>query len=182
MSEPPPDRVLVERTRRGETQAYGELVRRYQRSVFNVCYRMMGERRDAEDMAQEAFVRAYQRLDTFDLGRPFGPWIRRVTANLCLNRLQRGSLPRVPLDDEMDMPETSSIGLELRQVRRESAARVRAAVLALPPHYRVVVEMRHFQELSYAEMAAALDLPLNTVRSHLFRARKLLAERLTDDG
>ena len=83
----PSDRDLILRARRGETEAFGELVRRTQTAVFNVCYRLTGERREAEDMAQETFIRAYERLGTFDLERPFLPWVRRVAANLCLNHL-----------------------------------------------------------------------------------------------
>ena len=84
----PSDGSLVSETQRGETEAFGELVRRYQNSVFNVCFRMLTERRDAEDLTQETFMRAYQRLGSFDKERAFGPWIRRVAANLCLNHIK----------------------------------------------------------------------------------------------
>lgn len=80
-----PDRDLILRARRGETEAFGELVRLTQAAVFNVCYRLLGERREAEDLTQETFLRAWERLHTFDVERPFLPWIRRVAANLCLN-------------------------------------------------------------------------------------------------
>ena len=79
------DRSLVSMALQAEQQAFGELVRRYQTSVFNVCYRIMGERQEAEDMTQETFLRAHDRLNTYDPERPFGPWIRRVGANFCLN-------------------------------------------------------------------------------------------------
>jgi len=154
-------------------------VRSYQVSVFNVCYRLLGERREAEDMAQEAFIRAYERLNTFDVERPFGPWIRRVAANLCLNRLEARPPVHVELDEERDETGRWEQGDPARaRERAESAEAVRAALLSLPPHYRAVVELRHFQDLSYAEIAEALNLPLSDVKSHLFRARKLLAEKL----
>ena len=172
----PTDRDLAIRARRGEAEAFGELVRRYQTSVFNVCYRLLGERREAEDLAQEAFVRAYQRLDSFDAERPFGPWMRRVAANLCLNRLQLDAPPAAPLDEERD--EDTATTPEAAQEQSERAELVRAALLSLPGHYRAVIELRHFQELSYDEIAAALRLPLSDVKSHLFRARKMLAEKL----
>ena len=95
----PDDADLARRARRGEAAAYGELVRRHQQAVFNVCYRLLGHRQEAEDAAQEAFLRAYARLETFDLSRPFGPWMRRVAANLCLNHLAGSwttSAPRRP--------------------------------------------------------------------------------------
>ena len=87
------DSSLVIRTLQGDPNAFGTLVCRYQRPVFNVCYRLLGERRLAEDLAQEAFIRAYQRLGSFAPQRPFGPWMRQVTANLCCNHLSSRRQP-----------------------------------------------------------------------------------------
>lgn len=178
----PSDKQLVERTRRGETKAYGELVRRYQTSVFNVCLRMFGERRESEDLTQEAFLRAYKRLDTFDENLPFGPWIRRVAANLCLNRLQRYQPSPFQFDEERDRSSGEvGNGPEQRLIRKESIHRVREAILALPPHQRTVIELRHYQDLSYKEISEAMNLSLSKVRSDLFRARRALARRLSND-
>jgi RNA polymerase sigma-70 factor (ECF subfamily) len=179
----PTDRELAERAQHGEAEAYGELVRRTQTSVFNVCYRLMGERRAAEDMAQEAFIRAHMRLHTFDVSRPFGPWMRRVAANMCLNRLAVHAPPAVPLDDERDTPDSAeSARPETVLEQTERAEAVRAALLALPAHYRAVIELRHFHELSYDDIAAQLHLPVSDVKSHLFRARQRLAKILEPDG
>lgn len=173
------DRDLVIRTRGGKTEAYGELVRRYQGSVFNVCLRMLGERFEAEDQAQECFLRAYQRLGSYDLERPFGPWIRTVAANLCLNYLQRRRPIQVALQEGRDRPIGGDRpGPEAQLERRQAAEEVRRAIAQLPPHYRAVIELRHYQELSYAEISAALELPLSDVKSHLYRARRSLAELL----
>ncbi len=171
----PADRDLILRARRGETEAYGELVARHQTNVFNVCYRMLRNRHDAEDLAQEAFIRALDRLHTFDPEREFGPWIRRVATNLCLNHLE-AQKPTAPLDEERDEDKTQSPG-EQAEVK-ERSEQIRAALASLPPRYRVVVELRHYQDLSYDEIAKELSLPLSDVKSHLFRARKLLAEKL----
>lgn len=168
-------RELVERAQRGETAAFGELVRVHQASVFNVCLRLMSERAEAEDAAQEAFIRAYGRLKTFLPERPFGPWMRRVAANVCLNRLEARQ-ETLPLDEERD--EAAELTPEASRVQTEQSQAVRAALASLPTHYRAVVELRHFQELSYDEIAAELNLPLSDVKSHLFRARKILAEKL----
>jgi RNA polymerase sigma-70 factor (ECF subfamily) len=173
------DRDLVLRTRNGEVNAFGELVRRYQVSVFNVCYRFLGERREAEDLAQESFIRAYKRLETFDVGRPFGPWIRRVAANLCINHLRRDELFSFHLEEERDIPmQTQEMDLEARHMQVERSEVVRAAIFGLPSQYRIVIELRHFHGLSYTEISTALEIPLSDVKSHLFRARKLLAKRL----
>ena len=178
MSEPS-DRQLVVDTRRGDDAAYGELVRRYQNSVFNVCYRLLGERRDAEDLMQEAFLRAYQRLSSFDEQRPFGPWIRRVATNLCYNHFNKKRPVSFELEDEFDIAENKpSKNPEKAQQSAETAEEVRAAILELPVNYRAVIELRHFQELSYKEIATTLEIPISDVKSHLFRGRKLLAERL----
>lgn len=177
----PTDRELLIRARGGEAEAYGEIVRRYQRSVFNVCYRMLGERHGAEDQAQECFIRAYLRLDSYDLDRPFGPWIHTVAANLCLNHLQRRRPVQVPLLEEHDRPaEGGRPGPEQQLERREQAERVRRAIAGLPAHYRAVIELRHYQEMSYAEISEALDLPLSDVRSHLYRARRSLEQALAE--
>jgi len=169
------DRELIVRARRGDRNAFGELVTCYQTGVFNVCYRLLHERSEAEDLAQETFMRAYDRLHIFDLDREFGPWIRRIAANLCLNYLESRKVT-AQLDEERDADDGQR---PERQVEvRERSAQIRDALLSLPPHYRVVIELRHYQELSYDEIASELKIPLSDVKSHLFRARKLLAEKL----
>ncbi|MBN2547603.1 MAG: sigma-70 family RNA polymerase sigma factor [Anaerolineales bacterium] len=177
------DHELALRARNGDTEAFGELVRRYQTSVFNVCYRLLGERREAEDLAQEAFIRAYQRFALYDPNRPFGPWMRRVAANLCLNHMQINSIAHMSIDDERDEPAIPGhASPEKLQEQAESLAALRMALLSLPAHYRAVVELRHFQEMSYAEIAHWLKIPLSDVKSHLFRARQLLAKKLKAYG
>jgi len=171
------ERDLAQRAARGDPEAFGELVRCHQASVYNVAYRMLGERRDAEDAAQEAFMRAYRAIRALDPERPPGPWLRKIAANVCLNRLERRE--PVPLENEAELPAPDA-GPESRVVERERSRRVRAALSSLPPRYRAAIELRHFQGLSYAEMAEALDRPMSDVKSDLFRARKMLAARLRD--
>ena len=174
------DRDLALLAQTGHASAFGVLVERHQVAVFQVCYRLMGERQAAEDMTQEAFIRAYQRLHTFDAALPFGPWVRRVAANVCLNALERKQPIIFSFDEDRDTVEQTTQVADPAQVhdQTEMVDAVRQAVLSLPPHYRVVVELCHMQELSYAEAADTLNLPLSDVKSHLFRARKLLAKRL----
>ncbi len=176
---PDSDRQLVQRSLHGEMEAYGMLVQQHQDSVFNVCYRMLGERGLAEDLAQDTFIRAHQHLDTFDIERPFGPWIRRIATNLCLNDLKRQRPIIQPLDDELtvSVPTRSSIP-EKAYDQLEQKQTIRQVLSELPPHYRAVIELRHYQDLDYQEIADTLQLPLNTAKSHLFRARKLLAKKL----
>ena len=188
------EQQLLHQARQGDetsAAAYGELVRRYQTAVFNTAYRLLGRRVEAEDATQEAFLRAYRALDRFDLERPFAPWIKRITTNLCLNWLESDRVKPQLLATEMgraDRPVSmddwaqTAPSPEQTLVRAEQATRLHEAIWALPPQYRAVIELRHFQELSYEEMAEALKRPLSSVKSDLFRARKLLAEKMKESG
>jgi RNA polymerase sigma-70 factor (ECF subfamily) len=171
------ERSLAQRAARGDREAFGELVRGHQAGVYNVAYRMLGERRDAEDAAQEAFIRAFRAIRTLDPDRPPGPWFRKIVLNVCLNRLER----REPddLEDESRLPAPDP-GPESRIAERERSRRIRAALVSLPPRYRAAIELRHYQELSYAEMAETLGRPMSDVKSDLFRARRMLAARLQE--
>jgi RNA polymerase sigma-70 factor (ECF subfamily) len=162
---------------RGDQEAFGELVRRHQSGVFNVAYRLLGERREAEDAAQEAFLRAFRSIRSLDPSRSAGPWLKKITVNVCLNRLERRE--PLPLEEEDDLPEPEP-GPEPRALERERGRDIRRAILGLPPRYRAAIELRHFQELSYAEMAEALGCRLSDIKSDLFRARKLLAKYLLE--
>lgn len=181
------DGRLVALARGGRLEAYGELVRRHQAGVFSVAHRLAGEQQEALDLAQEAFVRAYQAIETFDVSRPFGPWVRRIAANLALNWLQRRRVLTLPLEPEEDSdthaaatPADLSFEPERVYLADERQTLLREAILALPPHYRAVIELRHFQELSYDAIAASLGIPLSSVKSHLFRARQLLRKQLEE--
>ncbi|HJS19291.1 MAG TPA: sigma-70 family RNA polymerase sigma factor [Anaerolineales bacterium] len=171
----PTDCELIQRAMRGDNDAFGGLITRYQTNVFNVCYRILHERGEAEDLAQETFMRVYSRLHTFDLEREFGPWIRRIAANLCFNFIESRKAA-APLDLERDA-DSAQRPEALAEVQ-ERSEQIRTAIASLPSHYRLVIELRHFQELSYDEIARELNIPVSDVKSHLFRARKLLAEKL----
>lgn len=169
------ERSILLRARRGDVSAFSELVGCHQAAVFNVCLRLLGDRVEAEDAAQESFLRAYQRLHTFDPNRPFGPWMRTVAANHCYNRLEARKPTPEDIDELAERVVASAVTPEQAALRAETEADVRQAVLQLPPQFRLVIELRHFQELSYEEIAEVTGLSLSTVKTHLFRARKLLA-------
>jgi len=175
------EKDLVSKILNGDQDAYGVLIKDYQNSVFNVCYRILGNRQEAEDLVQEAFLRAFQQLRKFDPDRPFGPWMRTLAANQCYNHLKKKKLQRVPLEDEKyrlkDDPSREPENLlEISQENRE----LYKALWKLPDSQRIALELRHFQGLSYQEMAQLLRLPLNTVRSHLYRGRQKLAGLLEE--
>lgn len=185
------DRDLIVRTQRGDVEAFGELVGRYQSAVFNVAYRMVGNRADAEDAAQETFLKAFRAIGRFDVERPLGPWLKRIATNHCLNWLQLSQIKTTSVVTDMHYPgeeaetmDRFAQGRPLPEqliIRRETAEQIRSAILKLPPHYRAVIELRHFQNLSYDEIAETLERSLSNVKSDLYRARKTLAELLVDN-
>jgi RNA polymerase sigma-70 factor (ECF subfamily) len=175
----PPERELIERTLAGDDAAFGDLVGRHQRSVFNIAYRMLGNREEANDAAQEAFWRAYRNLGGFDLDRPLGPWLYRIVTNLSLNRLRRNPPPTIGIDAPPAVPDASP-GPPERLLQAETQNRIRRAILALPPPDRMVIELRHFQALSYEEIASVTGATVSSVKSRLFRARRRLQAQLAD--
>jgi RNA polymerase sigma-70 factor (ECF subfamily) len=168
------DAQLVTLTLKGNRDAYGELVRRYQTAAYNVARRIVGDSQDALDVTQDAFVRAYDALASFDRARPFAPWLNTIVANLALNFAQRRR-PADRLEAETDAHDASE-NPEQRALVAERQEQVRAALLRLPPMWRAAVELRHFQGLSYEEIATALNVPVSDVKSYLYRARQKLKE------
>jgi len=157
-------------------------VERYKQKAYRIAFDFTRDREEAKDLSQEAFLRAFRRLGSFDVERPFGPWMRRVAANLCLNTLQQRRPAPAELDDELDeIPGDPREMPELAGDRDELAQRVRSGLLRLPDSYRAVIELRHYQDMSYDEMAAALGIGVGEVRTRLFRARRMMARWLTDD-
>ncbi len=178
------DAELVRQTLCGNTSAYNGLVVKYQRQVYNLAYRMLGNAEDAGDLVQDTFLRAYSALASFRQDASFLTWLYKITSNLCIDNLRsRKSRSALSLDAEMEegrepaashrqaSPEDTVIRDAVKDV-------VHHAILNLPEKYRAVVVMRHLQEMSVEDIAVTLDLPTGTVKTHLFRAREMLRERL----
>lgn len=179
----PTDAELVRCTLRGETAAYNELVRRYQRPVYSLAYRMIGSVEDASDLVQETFLRAYGALGTFRQDASFLTWLYKIASNLCIDlmrsRKSRGTLSLdAELDDGREPSADRSFSPEETAMRGAVSEVVHKAVMNLPERYRIVVVMRHLHGMSIDEIAEQLELPSGTVKTHLFRAREMLRERL----
>jgi RNA polymerase sigma-70 factor (ECF subfamily) len=164
------DAALVERVLAGDTEAFAPLVDRYQRVLFTVALRMLGNRADAADVTQTAFVKAFEKLGSYDPQHRFFSWIYRIALNESLN-VQRARRPLEPLDADYPVAAAEAGGLELAE-RRD---RVQAALLRLPPDYREAIVLRYFADLSYDEIAAAVAVPVKTVKSRLYSGRQRLA-------
>src|SRR5262245_46294756 len=168
------DAAIVARCLEGQQDAYEVIVTRYQRGLFNVAFRMLGNYEDARDATQNAFVKAYEHLDSFDPEQRFFNWLYRILKNECLNVL-RARRPSQPVSVEMP----SARGADPVEVRERQRA-IQQALLSLSTEYREVVVLRHYTDLSYDEIAAALGIPATKVRSRLYTARQQLSELLVD--
>ena len=178
MSRPPEDSELVERARRGDEGAYEELVRAHQGIAFRTAYVIVGNASDAEEAAQEAFVKAYRALGRFRRGSPFRPWLLRIVANEARNRRRsagrRAALSlRAAADESSGDAAPSPEGVLLAD---EERGRLLAAVNELREEERLVIACRFFLELSEEETAAALDVRRGTVKSRTSRALEHLRE------
>ena len=177
------DEELVARAREGDRPAFARLVDRHSVSVFNLTLRIVGNREDAEEAAQDVFVRAFRNLDRFRGEARFSTWLYRIAVNVSLSsaRRSRRDLSTTSLsgseDGEeglvMQLPDPSANPAEQFE-QAEFRKQVRNMVAALPPIYSAVISMYHIQSLSYDEIAEALELPIGTVKARLFRARAAL--------
>ena len=172
------DRRLVERSRAGDLRAFDEIVLRYERPLFNVALRMLNSYEDAVDVTQSSFIKAFQRLDSYDPDRKFFSWLYRIQLNETLNWMKRRrpvvDLPADLLSSEPDPEE--------EYVKNEVASEVQAAIVELPIPHRQVIVFRHFAGLSYGEISEVLAIPTKTVKSRLFEARQKLREILVRHG
>ena len=167
------DLALVGQTLAGQHEAFGVLVTRYQKVMYTVALRMLGNPEDARDATQDAFVKAFERLATFDGKHRFFSWLYRILVNECLN-VRRDRRPEGPLDADTEGAGTP-FDATLESERREQ---IQLALLKLSPEYRTVVVLRHFAGQSYGEIAEALAIPEKTVKSRLYSARQRLGELL----
>ncbi len=173
------DQELVAQLLAGNQQAFAELVERHQRAVFNLTYRMLGEAREAEDAAQEAFLRAYQHIDRYDADRPFKTWLLSIASNYCIDRIRKRRLTWLSLDEPLPPhPALNSHeeGPEDSAISSQRDAVVHQLLNQLAPEYRAAVVLRYWYDMSYAEIAEILDTTESAIKSRLFRARQSLAE------
>ncbi len=172
------DGALVLACQRGEREAFDRLVERYQRGIYRLCYRYVNQHEDANDLAQEAFLKAWRAIGRFRGDSSFGTWLYRIAVNACLNyrALRRPATQELP----ESLPDPGR-GAEARAVRDGEAERVRAAVSRLPDKQRATLILKVYQELTHEEVAQILGSSVGTVKSNLFHAlanlKRLLDER-----
>lgn len=171
---------------KGDQNAFGEIVEIYKDKVFQLCFRMVGNRHEAEDLAQEAFVRAFVNISSFNQTLKFSTWLYRIATNLCIDRLRKKK-PDYYLDAEVAgtegltmysqipaktvLPEEEVVSLEIQQ-------QIQLEISKLPEKYRSVIVLKYIEELSLNEISEILELPLGTVKTRIHRGREALRKQL----
>lgn len=181
------DEVIVERALGGDAEAFGELVRRWERRIFALSYGMLGREEDARDATQETFLAAFRNLRGFRGEAKVSSWLHRIAVNQCLTRQRRAKVrSESALDEEADAAVQFAAPLEQSPARvveeRQRSVAVRRALNGLPVELRQIVVMKEFEELTFREIAEALELPLSTVKSRLYTGLKQLQLRLAKFG
>lgn len=174
---------IIAAAQRGDKAAFAQIVAEFQTPVYNLAYRMLGNRNDAEDAAQETFLRAYAQLKTYDPGQSFGTWLLSVAAHYCIDRLRRRKFQWLSFDDprwdesapslvsDLPSPEASALTKEREQ-------EVQQALQKLAPQYRMVLVLKYWNDMSLEEISAITGDNVGTVKVKLFRARQMLGKQL----
>ncbi len=177
---------LIREVRKGDQQAFAEIVELYKDKVYQVSYRMVGNVHEAQDVAQEAFLRAYTNIDRFDIERKFSTWLFRIATNVAIDRLRKKK-PDFYLQDEVkgsdgltiesqlaadaDLPEDQVVTLEMQEWVQEE-------INQLPPKYRTAIILKYIEDLSINEISEILDMPPSTVKTRIHRGREALRKRM----
>ncbi len=176
----------IKQVLKGDQNAFSDIVSLYQHKLYQICYRMLGNKHEAEDISQEAFVRAYINLHSFDQKRKFSTWLYRIATNLCIDRIRKKK-PDYYLDAEVagtdgldmysqissddQMPDDAAIQMELQD-------RIQYEISRLPDKYRSAIVLKYIEELSLQEISEILELPLGTVKTRIHRGREALRKQL----
>lgn len=173
---------LVTRATKGDQKAYEELVNRYKGQLHNLMYRMVHSMQEAEDLVQEAFMKAFGSLANFNYEYAFSTWLYKIATNNCIDHLRKKKLQTFSIDAPIEYKD-STYTMEIpdltyypdkEMIRNERNSLIKVAIDSLPEKYKTVIYLRHSDELSYEEIASMLNIPIGTVKARIFRAREML--------
>jgi RNA polymerase sigma-W factor len=184
------DRLLIHQTLAGNQRAFDELIKKYRGSVYNLVYRMIENRQEAEDIVQETFIKAFNALATFNEEFAFSTWLFKIATNNCIDTLRKRKLQTYSLDTPVQTKDgevsrdyaDERYSPELSTISSESTSIILDAIEDLPPKYKTVINMRHKEDRSYEEISGILNIPIGTVKARIFRARELLKKKLKNRG
>lgn len=174
------EQVWLDKARRGDKFAFGQLIEVYQGPVYNLAYRMLGNSGEAEEAAQEAFIRAYTRLDSYDPAHKFSTWLLSITSNYCIDQIRKRRAVLLSIDEPLPphpaLHSDNNKGPEAAYVAQEREELVQNLLSELPEEYRQAVVLRYWYDMAYEEIAEVQKTTVSAVKSRLFRARRMLAD------
>lgn len=180
--------LLIQRALAGDQKAYEDLLKRYQKGIYNLIYQMVRNKEEAEDLVQEAFIKAFNSLHTYNDDYAFSTWLYKIAFNNCIDAIRKKKLKTLSLNkplklregevqqeirDESHTPEGDFLFAEKRRLIQE-------IIQSLPERYREAIILRHREERSYEEIGQILNIPLGTVKARIFRAREMLKKKLQE--
>ncbi len=180
------ERVWLEQAIEGDKAAFGKLIEAFQGPVYNLAYRMLNNSGEAEEAAQEAFIRAWTKLDMYDPKRKFSTWLLSITSNYCIDQIRKRRALLLSIDEPLPphpaLTSDKAQGPEAQMASSEQQDLVQRLLQELPEEYRTAVILRYWQEMSYEEIAETTGSTVSAIKSRLFRARKQLAEISIEKG
>ena len=175
-------KLLVEKILAGNLEQFKTLVEDYQRLVSHIVFRMIPKQADQEDICQDVFIQTYQNLASFKFESKLSTWIARIAYNRCINYLEKKKMPLFddlsPEEESIETQSEASIAPDTFAEHQDRSSRLQAEIDTLPIQYRTILTLYHLDEMKYQEISQILELPEGTVKNYLFRARKLLKQRL----
>lgn len=182
------DASLIKRALAGDQKAYKKLRFKYYEAIYNLIYRMIRDKDEVEDLTQEAFIKAFTSLSSFNDEFAFSTWLYKIATNNCIDYIRRKKLQTFSIDKPVESKESdftyelpdSTYEPDQELINRQRKKLLEDAINSLPAKYRQVIHLRHVEEKEYQEIAAMLRLPLGTVKAHIFRAREMLNKYLRD--
>ena len=170
--------LWIQKALLGDDHSFGNLVEEYQKPVFSLCYRMLGNSKDAEDAAQESFIRAYRYLKKYDPNRSFATWLLSIAAHYCIDRMRKRRLPTISTDSlpAKIIADRNAPNPERKFRQQEKEVMIQNLINKLSPTDRAAIILRYWHECSEVEISQALDLTVSAVKSRLYRARQALAK------
>lgn len=175
---------VIAKAQEGDETAFTQIVEAFQIPVFNLCYRMIGDGKEAEDAAQESFLRAHLAISKYDSERPFGTWLLSIAAHFCIDQQRKRKLPVIDIDEYLEetAPDRKTPNPESVTIEKEGQAQIQKILLTLPDLDRAAIILRYWQEFSEEEICQTLDLSISAVKSRLHRARRKLATAWETDN
>ncbi len=167
---------LIRRCKKNDGDAYNQLLSQHEEYLYRICYNYTRSKEEALDMMQEVYIKIFRGIHTFDENRPLLPWLKKITINTLINQGRKNRVEQTFLDPDSYLADKTNIEEEV--ICRDTGKVINKLIAELPESYRLALTLRHLEEMSYDQIASAIDQPVGTVKSNVYRARNMLREKM----